>query len=519
MTWIVLGENKGRIQLVSKGEVTGLLPKGAYLTIQEGETKFILRIDNSVQHEAYAPTPMIIDMNLAPLKQDQKCQNIISAYRVKDVTNRTDGLIDYIKPLSIARRSTQAEIDEAMGSNQDGPPVFPATVYYGKGQLLKDDEEHFITTKLPVDMFYHQMLVCGKTGAGKTVATKYLAQYFVEKLEGAVLAINVKEADFLKMDKPSKTNNSEVLKEWEELKETAHGIASLIIYYPANTTMKVTRGVTVDKCVKITLDVKKIEPESLIGLLQGISDVATQNLPNIFRYWQERIAIKDKDKFTFNEFVDYFNEGPEKELMFSTLNKRGDESQIKLHRGTFDNIQRNLDVARGFFDNKDAKFIDESDILLPGKMSVIDVTTDVTAIQFGSILLRDLLHRIVTAKNEERFKVPLLLIIDEVHKFYDSKATIETLGELDTICRTGRSQKIGVIFSSQDPSDIPGGLSSVINTKIFFRSDISAVKSQGLIVTPEEMETLKKGYAAASIYDLAQLKFLKFPMAYAGVTD
>ncbi|WP_175266986.1 hypothetical protein [Acidiplasma cupricumulans] len=39
---------------------------------------------------------------------------------------------------------------------------------------------------------------------------KYLSQYFVEKLDilngpGAVLAINVKEDDFLYMDKPSKT--------------------------------------------------------------------------------------------------------------------------------------------------------------------------------------------------------------------------------------------------------------------------------------------------------------------------
>jgi len=91
-SWIVLGEKKGKITLVSTSRTTGLLPKGSYLTIVRGETKFILRVDDSRQQEPYAPSPMIVDMDLSPLKQDQKCQNIISAYRVKDISNRNDGL-------------------------------------------------------------------------------------------------------------------------------------------------------------------------------------------------------------------------------------------------------------------------------------------------------------------------------------------------------------------------------------------------------------------------------------------
>ncbi|MCK4937511.1 MAG: hypothetical protein KAR85_02790, partial [Methanosarcinales archaeon] len=109
MVWIVLGEKNGKIALVSKNNISGLLPKGSYLTVEDGDTQFILRVDNSVQQEPYSPSPMIIDMDLSPLNQDQKCQNIITAYRVKDITNRTDGLIDYIRPQLIARRSNQEE--------------------------------------------------------------------------------------------------------------------------------------------------------------------------------------------------------------------------------------------------------------------------------------------------------------------------------------------------------------------------------------------------------------------------
>ena len=136
MTWIVLGEKNGRIQLVSKGNVSGILPKGSYLTIEENKTKFILRVDDSQQIQPYSPSPMIIDMDLKPLQQDQKCQNIISAYRVKDLTQREDGLIDYIRPQSIARRSTQEEVDIAMSGDKTGPKVFLATIHSNQNQLL-----------------------------------------------------------------------------------------------------------------------------------------------------------------------------------------------------------------------------------------------------------------------------------------------------------------------------------------------------------------------------------------------
>ncbi len=184
MSWIVLGEERGRIKLVSKNDTSGLLPKGSYLTVEGKKTKFILRVDESYQSQPYSPSPIIIEMDLSPLTQDQKCQNIIYAYRIKNISDRNDGLIDYLPPQSIARRSSQDEIDLAMGEIELGPEVFIATIHSGQNQLLTDENNKLITTRLPKDMFFHQMLVCGKTGSGKTVATKYLAQIFCRGIAG-----------------------------------------------------------------------------------------------------------------------------------------------------------------------------------------------------------------------------------------------------------------------------------------------------------------------------------------------
>lgn len=311
MSWIVIGEDRGRIKLVSKSprgnEKAGILPKGSFLTIEGEEAKFILRVDDSIQHETFQPSPMVVDMDLSGLYEDSLVQNIVSAYRIKDISERVDGKIDFIPPQSIARRSLQHEIDEALGGKKEGPKIFLSTVHAGHNQLLVDDELNFITTKMPKEMFFHQMQLTGKTGSGKTVAMKYLAHYFVEEMEGAVLAINVKDVDFLRMDQASESNNKQVIREWKTLGKKVGGVNNCVIYYPANTEID-AQGVNLDICTRITLDVNEIEPEALTGLLQNITEIAAQSLPNIFRFWQQEIKVEN-DRFA--EFVTYFQNAEE----------------------------------------------------------------------------------------------------------------------------------------------------------------------------------------------------------------
>ncbi len=516
MSWIVLGEEKGHIKLVSKSDVKGMLPKGSYLTVEDKEVKFILRVTKSFQYSPYAPSPLIVDIDLGPLAADRKILNIVYADIVKVMSERKDGLIEFIKPQSIARRSTQEEIERAIGSEKKGPKVFLATVQYGENQKLVDDGGRYITANLPEDMFYHQILICGKTGSGKTVAAKYLAQYFVEEMKGAVLAVNVKGDDLLKMYFPSETDNEEIKKEWRDLETSAHGMRNFVIYYPPTT--KLPAGVNEEYGKRITLNVNDVNPNALNGLLQNISDVAAQSLPNIFRYWREIWRIeKGSSEMTFSDFVSYFQQGKNDGYEYSTLNERGDIGKTQLHHATYTNILHNLDSSRIFFDNKDAKTLTAEDVLFPEKMSVIHVAE---CIDFGSILLRDLLHKIVKAKDERKENYPpILIIIDEVHQFYKTDSSKEALGDLDTICRTGRSKSIGIIFSSQNPTDIPRGLESVINTKIFFNSSYGIIKHLGMDISLLEVESLKKGYVIGSIYSMPHLKAFKFPLALAGVFD
>ena len=267
-----------------------------------------------------------------------------------------------------------------------------------------------------------------------------------------------------------------------------------------------------DLCERITLSVDDIDPTALTGLLQGISDKGAMSLPNIFRYWR---SYRKKEGDGFIQFVKYFNDNHE-EKRFNTLNERGDESNERIHPSTYDNIVRSLGNAAEFFDNENSISLDYDNILQYGKMSVLDFSGD-KGPQFGAILLRDLLKKIVDVKDRQGSNIPVLIIIDEVHQFYGSDSSREALSDLDTICRTGRSKEIGIIFASQSLSDIPLGLSSVINTQISFKTDVNTLRNIGVKATQDEMEGLGTGYAFASIHDLPQLKIIKFPLSISGV--
>ena len=511
--WTVWKEEGGRIKLVSKTGTNGMIPKGAYLTIEDDGCKFILRVDESRQSEPFEPSPLIADMNLKSIAADRQCKNIVSAYRVKTIDPSDDDLIKYIRPLSTARKSTQEEIDLAMGVDprSKGPRVFVATIFANENKILRDNNNKLVSTQLPDEFYYYQTMICGKTGSGKTVAMKYLAQNFIESTKGAVLAINVKEQDFLKMNIASNKVNEVVLKEWASLDNSAHPLQGFTVYYPSKQMDSDSyRKLTATK-QKITLNLKDIEPEALLGLVRNVSDLAADSLPDIFRYWRQMKTQRKEDVF-FKDFFDYVNN--EDSRCFDTLNILNQESRITLFPGTYRNIVNGLRSASKFFDDPSAVMLTAEDILANEKMSVIDVASD---IQFGSLILRDLLKKLIESKRNKSSNVPLLIIIDEVHQFYNGNDSKNALDDLATICRTGRSMEIGVIFASQNPSDMPPGIPSVVNTKIYFKTESQGIKDIGSKITTEEMESMQTGFAIASIYDLPQLKVLKFPLSFAGV--
>jgi hypothetical protein len=254
-------------------------------------------------------------------------------------------------------------------------------------------------------------------------------------------------------------------------------------------------------------------------VLQNTTDRAAEALPSIFRYWKEKA---NGETITFRNFISWFRNRATKEnqYIFPTISQAGEESEIPLHPGTCTAILRSLESAIDFFDSQEADClaIREDHIMVPSKLSVIDLSNKDTII-FGAVLLRHLLSRIYESKAVlgQYSDLPVLIVIDEVHQFYGSSASVQALEELNAIARMGRSERIGVIFASQNPEDLPNGLTSIVNTRIFFRSLGNVGRKFDIKDFSIELSSLENGFAAISSVALPQVRFVKFPISLMGV--
>lgn len=519
--WIVTGTENDLVKLVSSKETDKIIPIGSYLTvIDETNVKHILSVEKSFTKSLFEPSPLIVDAELPLLKQDQECKNVILAREIRQFPIGSDGMFTHIRPNDIARRTTQDEIDEIFTS-KEGYAVFLATSFLTQNSSLKDDKGRLICVRIPFDSLYLQTMICGQTGSGKTVAMKYLIEQFIEHEKGAVLAVNVKGIDLLTMDQSTIINKDKLKKqaeeEWAALGLSKSDIGEFSIYVPASK-QKHKEGVNREKVRSITLRTQDLEPNSLIGVLQNVTDRAAEALPSIFRYWKE----KNPGDISFRSFLAWFKSKATKEMqyIFPTISQAGEESEIPLHPGTCSAILRSLESAIDFFDSQEADClaIREDHIMVPSKLSVIDLSNKDTTI-FGAVLLRHLLSKIYESKAVlgQYSDLPVLIVIDEVHHFYGSSASVQALEELNAIARMGRSERIGVIFASQNPEDLPGGLKSIVNTRIFFRSLGNVGRKFDLRDFSVELSSLENGFAAISSVALPQAKFVKFPLPLMGV--
>ncbi|MEM1779775.1 MAG: DUF87 domain-containing protein [Desulfurococcaceae archaeon] len=71
---------------------------------------------------------------------------------------------------------------------------------------------------------------------------------------------------------------------------------------------------------------------------------------------------------------------------------------------------------------------------------------------------------------------PVIIFIDEAHRFFPSKTGIEDYIEnvssmIDRIARLGRSRRLGLVFSTHSPKDVHDIILQLTNTKIVLRTD------------------------------------------------
>ena len=124
-------------------------------------------------------------------------------------------------------------------------------------------------------------------------------------------------------------------------------------------------------------------------------------------------------------------------------------------------------LQSGAFDQPNMKGIDIAEMLVPGRVSVFDVSIANDFVK--NLVTADLLRKAFAYKILKADAAPTLLVIEEAHSFVsrEKAQTMQaTLQMLRHVSRRGRKRWLAVAFVSQQPGHLPPEIFELCNTRI-----------------------------------------------------
>ncbi len=133
----------------------------------------------------------------------------------------------------------------------------------------------------------------------------------------------------------------------------------------------------------------------------------------------------------------------------------------------------------GIFDNPGAAPIKDEDLIVPGRVSVIDLS-DTDSPQVNNLVIADILRRtqraqekaVGEAQKAKRKPTPVAIVIEEAHEFL-SRERIEQMPTLfqqvARIAKRGRKRWLGLIFVTQLPQHLPDEVLGLLNNWVLHK--------------------------------------------------
>lgn len=143
----------------------------------------------------------------------------------------------------------------------------------------------------------------------------------------------------------------------------------------------------------------------------------------------------------------------------------------------------------GIFDVSNVKPVDYSALLVPGRVTVIDLS-DTGSPQLNNLVIADILRGVQEAQ-EERYQAaqkkedgrvtPTLIIIEEAHEFLSSAKVKDMpvlFQQVARIAKRGRKRWLGLVFVTQLPQHLPNEVLGLLNNFIIHKITDSTVISR-----------------------------------------
>lgn len=306
-----------------------------------------------------------------------------------------------------------------------------------------------LPVKVPLRTLNRHGLICGATGSGKTKTLQVIAEQL--SLEGVPSLLMDVKGDLSGMAAPGTPNA------FIDRRHAAMGIP----YAPEALPVELL-SLSKEPGVRLRATVSEFGPV-LLGRILELNDTQASILSLVFKYCDDN-ALPLLDLKDLRRVLQYFT-GEGKEKVQREYGQVSPASVNTIMRKMMQIEQQGADLFFGepSFEVADLLQLREG----RGVVHIVRLTDIQDRPRMFSTFMLCLLAEIYGTFPEvgDPEKPKLVLFIDEAHLIFNT-ATKALLEQIETIIKLIRSKGVGVVFCTQDPSDVPERVLGQLGLKV-----------------------------------------------------
>ncbi len=310
------------------------------------------------------------------------------------------------------------------------------------------------------DVLPRNIGIFGTVGSGKSNSVQVLIEE-AAAAGWAVILLDL-EGEYIDMDQPASQGN--VAERLAVFGRRPKGVEDFHVYHPVSCTSDR------DDSRAFTLRVADFDTSVTAELIQA--SMGERNaLMECIDYYQQKYysSVRINDLERQNELLD---PSPQAKLPFTIqlLRTRASERSPRTTESLdYVGLQSKLQqlLHSGAFDQTNLRGLDPVEMLVPGRVNVIDVSVANDTVK--NLVTADLLRKAFAYKIANEQAPPSLLVIEEAHSFMSRErvqAMQATLQMLRNVTRRGRKRWLSLAFVSQQPGHLPAEIFELCNTRL-----------------------------------------------------
>lgn len=369
--------------------------------------------------------------------------------------------------------------------------------------------------------------IFGTVGSGKTNTAQVLIEELAEresdeKEKWAVIILDV-EGEYTRMDQPEIVAEKHLGKLKSLYGIQPKGISDFHVLRLCNHES------TVETAEDVTINIDQIDEYMLTEILQTTEPQSAALFTIIDRLRKNpRKEEADPDSvipkqsrrsgYSLDDIIAEIDEHIRKQRGKSSRDKKEEEPEDKandilVRAQSLVPLKRKLSelVRTKAFDVKNASSIDPSKYLVPGRVTVFDLSY--TGDYEKNLLTAQLLERIFREKRDDTALPKTIIMIEEAHTFISREnkdRMMQTIRKLKEIARRGRKRWLSLCFISQQPAHLPSEIFELANTRIVHsirsKNNLDVVKLSSGDVTEEMWDSVPSLNPGQAIINSPQFK-------------